>query len=65
MSTAYSFCPRLEIEEKFYEMPVDYEDIIQRVKVRTEEELQMETPKWVSSFNISLYRISVSNQTNV
>lgn len=45
VSTAYSFCPRLEIEEKFYEMPVDYEDIIQRVKISTQEELEMETLK--------------------
>lgn len=45
VSTAYSFCPHLEIEEKFYDMPVNYEDIIQRVKVMSKEALEMETAK--------------------
>ena len=45
VSTAYSFCPTLELEEKFYSMPADYEDIIQKVKLLNEEELEKETPR--------------------
>lgn len=45
VSTAYSFCPRTEIEEKFYDMPVNYVDVINKVSAMNDAELNFETPK--------------------
>lgn len=45
VSTAYSFCPHSEVEEKFYEMPVDYQKVINKVNVMNDDELECETPK--------------------
>lgn len=45
VSTCYSFCPLPEIEEKFYDMPVDYNDIIKTVNSMNNEEIEYETPK--------------------
>ncbi len=40
VSTAYSFCTRLEIEEKVYPIEENYEDIIKAAESSTEEEMQ-------------------------
>ncbi|XP_065226235.1 fatty acyl-CoA reductase wat-like [Planococcus citri] len=45
VSTAYSFCPRSEIEEKFYDMPVHYMDVINKVTTMNESEINFETNK--------------------
>ncbi|XP_065213885.1 fatty acyl-CoA reductase wat-like [Planococcus citri] len=45
VSTAYSFCPHSEIEEKFYDMPVHYMDVINKVTTMNDSEINFETPK--------------------
>jgi len=45
VSTAFSFCPHLQVDEKFYPMPITYNEVIQQVKNLPVERLQAETKK--------------------
>nr|UYO73019.1 fatty acyl-CoA reductase [Phenacoccus solenopsis] len=45
VSTAYSFCPLPKLEEKFYDMPVDYRDVMNKVQNMNDEEVNFETAK--------------------
>nr|WKE35581.1 alcohol forming fatty acyl CoA reductase [Paurocephala sauteri] len=45
VSTAYGHCPRLDIDEQFYPIPVKYENIIKLVHETDEDTLTEMTPK--------------------
>ncbi|XP_065204446.1 fatty acyl-CoA reductase wat-like isoform X1 [Planococcus citri] len=69
ISTAYSFCPHSEIEEKFYDMPADYIDVINKVTKMNDSEVNFETPKilgeWPNtySFTKALAECVVKNES--
>lgn len=43
MSTAFSNCNRMHIEEKFYDPTADYEDVLKLVASKDDETLQKMT----------------------
>lgn len=45
VSTAYSFCTRLEIEEKVYPLDFNYNELIKLTDANNESELQKEELK--------------------
>lgn len=45
VSTAYSNCNRLHVEEKFYNPAKDYEDILKLVASKDDQTLQDMTPE--------------------
>ncbi|XP_026684749.1 uncharacterized protein LOC113470475 [Diaphorina citri] len=45
VSTAYTHCPRKEIDERFYDVPYNYEEFIQNILDETDEKLEETTPK--------------------
>ncbi|XP_026470666.1 fatty acyl-CoA reductase wat-like [Ctenocephalides felis] len=45
VSTAFSFCPHKEIDEKFYNMPVKYDDLIQLTNTHDDQKLESMLPK--------------------
>ncbi|XP_065204287.1 fatty acyl-CoA reductase wat-like [Planococcus citri] len=70
ISTAFSFCHHSEIiEEKFYDMPADYMEVINKVTKMNDSEVDFETPKilgeWPNtySFTKALAECVVKNES--
>ncbi|XKL65007.1 hypothetical protein PGB90_005093 [Kerria lacca] len=57
VSTAYSFCFQSEIEEKVISVDINYEDLIQKVKLQNDDELMKEEQKalktWPNTYTFS------------
>lgn len=45
VSTAYSNCNRLHVEEKFYDPSRDYEDVLKLVSSNDDQTLEKMTPE--------------------
>ncbi|KAI5721993.1 hypothetical protein M8J76_002099 [Diaphorina citri] len=57
VSTAYTHCPRKEIDERFYDVPYKYEEFIQNILDETDEKLEETTPKilgkWPNTYTLT------------
>lgn len=45
VSTAYSNCNRLYVEEKFYDPTKNYEDVLELISSKNDQELEDMTPE--------------------